>query len=406
MSIPFLTFTCDSCDYYSSSLVTFGEFLWNYDGQTFNFDRQLGLCQDCKEIVAMEKLPDADVMDRARKIHATYTGPRLFLFQEKDEAKYLASQEGFNVLERVMELRRPPVCLKCGGSDVQPLVLPEVPDGAKRTDMTLTNLELKHPGCAGQLQVEGSGGLRLGLNPVTYYFGIDGKAFATLQDSPSPREEKSPPPPRLTTKLPTRSQDWRPDWGTFVKRGKAVEITFEDPELDVFSEVDVVEEWEGGFRIYGYACSDVLYWGDLFEGEFDGRNFIHFKRLLDRPEYHHFSGGLPPLSASVPHTQREWTNKFPYLKRAIQAGGYWEYNALFGLYVVIPEKCLSDFPEFEGHTPDILNEPPDNVEILKPQPVIHEGRISTRRLYSSGSSVAADKDRNRRIRKLISKMPD
>ena len=115
MSIPFLTFTCDSCDYYSSSLVTFGEFLWNYDGQTFNFDRQLGLCQDCKEIVAMEKLPDADVMDRARKIHATYTGPRLFLFQEKDEARCLASQEGFNVLERVIELRRPPVCLKCGG---------------------------------------------------------------------------------------------------------------------------------------------------------------------------------------------------------------------------------------------------------------------------------------------------
>jgi hypothetical protein len=272
--------------------------------------------------------------------------------------------------------------------------------------MTLTNLELKHPGCAGQLQVEGSGGLRLGLNPVTYYFGIDGKAFATLQDSPSPREEKLPPPPRLTTKLPTRSQDWRPDWGTFVKRGKAVEITFEDPELDVFSEVDVVEEWEGGFRIYGYACSDVLYWGDLFEGEFDGRNFIHFKRLLDRPEYHHFSGGLPPLGGSVPHTQREWTNKFPYLKRAIQAGGYWEFHALFGLYVVIPKNCLSDFPEFEGQTPDILNEPLDDVEILKPHPVSHEGRISTRRLYSNGSSIDAEKDRNRRIRKLINKMPD
>ena len=406
MSIPFLTFTCDSCDYYSSSLVTFGEFLWNYDGQTFNFDRQLGLCQDCKEIVAMEKLPDPDVMDRARKIHATYTGPRLFLFQEKDEARCLASQEGFNVLDRVMELRRPPVCLKCGGNDVQPLVLPEVPDGAKLTDMTLTNLELKHPGCAGQLQVEGSGGLRLGLNPVTYYFGIDGKAFATLQDSPSPREEKLPPPPRLTTKLPTRSQDWRPDWGTFVKRGKAVEITFEDPELDVLSEVDVVEEWEGGFRIYGYACSDVLYWGDLFEGEFDGRNSIHFKRLLDRPEYHHFSGGLPPLGASVPHTQREWTNKFPYLKRAIQAGGYWEFHALFGLYVVIPKNCLSDFPEFEGQTADILNEPPDDVEILKPHPVSHEGRISIRGLNSYGSSIDAEKDRKRRIRKLINKMPD
>jgi len=406
MSIPFLTFTCDSCDYYSSSFVTFGEFLWNYDGQTFNFDRQLGLCQDCKEIVAMEKLPDADVMDRARKLHATYTGPRLFLFQEKDEAKYLASQEGFNVLERVMGLRRPPVCLKCGGSDVQPLVLPEVPNGAKGTDMARTPLVVKHPGCGGQLQAKGSGGLRISLAPVTYYFGVDGKAFATLQNSPSPREEKLPAPPRLPTKPLTRSQDWRPDWGAFVKRGKAVEITFEDPKFNVSPKVDVVEEWEGCFRIFGFAFSDVLYWGDLFEGEFDGSSSIHFKRLLDRPEYSHFSGRLPPLGASVPHAHGEWISKFPYLQRAFQVGGYWEYNALFGLYVVIPEKCLSDFPEFEGHTPDTLNEPPDNVEILKPQPVIHEGRISTRRLYSSGSSVAADKDRNRRIRKLISKMPD
>ena len=405
MSIPFLTFTCDSCDYHSSSFVTFGEFLWNYDGQTFNFDRQLGLCKDCKEIVAMEKLPDADVMDRARKIHATYAGPPLFLFQEKDKAKYLASQEGFNVLERVMELRRPPVCLKCGGSDVQPLVLPEVPHGAKRTDMAQTPLGVKHPGCGGQLQVKDSGGLRLGLNPVAYYFGIDGQAFATLHDAPSPREEKLPPPPRKPLKSPTRSR-WRPDWGAFVTRGKEVYITFDDPELDVLPEVDVVEAWEGGFRIYGYAFSDVLYWGDLFEGEFDGGSSVHFKRLLDRPEFYHFNGGLPPLGASVPHAQVEWTNKFPYLLRAIQAGGYWEFNALLGLYVVIPEKCLSDFPEFEGHTPEILNEPPDVVEILKPRSVSHEERISTRRLYSNRASIVAEKDRNRRIRKLISKMPD
>lgn len=406
MSIPFLIFTCESCDYHSSSFVTFGEFLWNYDGQTFNFDRQLGLCQDCKEVVAMEKLPDPDVMDRARNIHATYTGQRLFWFQEKDEAKYLASQEGFNVLERVMELRRPPVCLTCGGSDVQPLVLPEVPDGAKGTDMALTPLGLEHPGCGGQLQVESSGGLRISLNPVTYYFGIDGKAFATLRDSPSPREEKLPALPRLTTKRPTRSQDWRPDWAAFVKRGKAVEITFDDPKLDVLPEVDVVEEWEGCFRIYGYAFSDVLYWGDLFEGEFDGSESIHFKRLLDRPEYLHFGGYYLPRNAPAPSTQKDWVKKFPHLQRAVQAGGYWEYNALFGLYVVIPEKCLLDFPEFEGHSPDILNEPPDIFEILKPPPVSHEGRMSSRRLYSNRSSAVADKDRKRRIRKIISKMPD
>ena len=416
MSIPFLKFTCDCCDYYESSFVTFGQFLWNYDGQTFNFDRQLGLCQDCEGIVAMEDLPDAHTMERARKIHSTYTGPRLFRFKEKDEAKYLASQEGFEVLERVMELRRPPVCLKCGGSDVQPLVLPEVPHGANPTDMALTPLGVKPPGCRGQLQVEGSGGLRISLNLVTYYFGIDGKAFATLHDGPSPREEKLPSRPPSTTKHPTRSH-WRPDWGAFVKRGKAVEITFDDPELDVFFKVDVVEEWEGCFRIYGYAFSDVLYWGDLFEGEFDGSNSIDFKRLLDRPEYHHFNGGLPSLGASVPHGPREWTKKFPYLQRAFQAGGYWEFNALFGLYVVIPENCLSDFPELEASGPMVLAEPPvgtgpeEELQRLSPK-----DRKSKQSNYLGGTSVintnfatptgAAEKARKRRIRKLINKMPD
>lgn len=406
MSMPFLRFTCERCDYHETSFVTSGTFLWNYDGQTFDFACQFGVCQDCEAVVAMEYLPDADTMDRAKEIHSTYKGPRLFWFQEKDEAKCLASQEGFNVLERVMELRRPPVCLKCGGSDVQPLVLPEVPDGAERTDMALSNLEVKHPGCGGQLQAEGSGGMRLGLNPVTYYFSIDGKAFSKLHHGPSPREEKLLPPPRLTTPAPTRSPDWRPDWGTFVKRGKAVEITSKDPELNVLPEVDVIEEWEGCFRIYGYAFSDVLYWGDLFEGEFDGHGSIHFKRLLDRPRYLHFVGIFPPWNAPVPYTKKDWGKDFPYLQRAMRVGGYWEYNAAFGLYVVIPEKCLSDFPEFEGQAPEILNEPPDDDEILKPQSVSHEGRMTTRRLYSNRSSIVADKDRNRRIRKLINKMPD
>lgn len=416
MSIPFLTFTCDSCDYHSSSFVTFGEFLWNYDGQTFNFDRQLGLCQDCKEIVAMEDLPDADTMERARKIHSTYTGPRLYSFQEADKAKWLASQEGFEVLERVMELNRLPVCLNCGGSDAQPLVLPEVPGGASRTDMALTNLGVKHPGCGGQLQVKGSGGLRLGLNHVTYYFDIDGKAFATLRDTPSPREEKLPPPPRKPLKSPTRSH-WRPDWGAFVKSGREVHISFEDPELDGFSEVDVVEEWEGGFRIYGYAFSDVLYWGDLFEGEFDGGSSIRFKRLRDRPEYYHFNGCLPPQGATVPHAKDEWNNKFPYLQRVIQAGGYWEYNALFGLYVVIPKNCMSDFPEFEASVPIVLGEPPASAcQKEGPQRLGPKGRISKQRTYLNASSVVAtnfakrpvtdEKARKRRIRKLISKIPD
>ena len=44
----------------------------------------------------------------------------------------------------------------------------------------------------------------------------------------------------------------------------------------------------------------------------------------------------------------------------MNVGGYWEYNALSGLYVVIPAEKLSDFPEFEDHTPRVLDEPPSD----------------------------------------------
>ena len=357
MSIPFLNFTCDSCDYHESSFVTFGLFLWNYNGQTFSFDRRLGLCQDCKAIVAMEKFPEPQEFEEAKKLNPELCGKFVNPFTTS-YVRQLASREGFEVLERVMGLRRQPVCLKCGSSDVQPLVLPEVPDGAKRTDMVLTNLEVKHPGCGGQLQVEGSGKLRIGVNPVTYYFGIDGKAFATLQDPPSLRSEKITQPIRAKIKLPTRSQDWRPDWAAFKKQGKAVEITFDDPALDIFlSKVDVIEERDGIFRIYSYAFSEVLYWGDLFEGEAKEQDSIHFIRLLDRPKFLHFGGYHSKRSVPVPRTQEGWYDHFPHLQRVMNVGGFWEYTGLFGLYVVFPEALLPNFPEYEGQTPLILKEP-------------------------------------------------
>jgi len=355
MSIPFLTFTCDACDYHSSSFVNFGEFLWNFNGQTFRFDRQIGLCQDCEEIVAMEYLPTMEEFERARELNPELAGKFINFFKE-EYVRILASREGFNVLQRVMELQRPPVCLKCGGSDVEPLVLPEVSGGAKLTDIQLTDLGVKHPGCKGHLMVEGSGSLRMGVNPVTHYFDIYGRALASLQKTQGLVSE--PPPPRETKNSYDRSQVWRPDWVVFEKQSKAIEITFDNPELDiVLSKVDVVEETDGCFRIYSYAFSDVLYWGDLFEGEKKKKDSIHFIRLLDRPKYMHFGRYHPAKNASIPLTQEEWYTRFPHLQRAINLGGFWEYNDLMGLYVVIPEEHMSDFPELERQALKVKNKP-------------------------------------------------
>jgi len=175
MSTTFLNFTCDKCSFKGDSLVTFGGFYWSYKEQMFQFNQQLGLCSDCDKIVAMEDLPDSYTMKRAREIHKEYTGQPLFQLTEKDYAKYLASQEGFAVLDRVIALKRRPVCLKCGGNKVQAIELPSNAGGS-----IPIKIGVKHTGCSGNLKVHGSDGVRLGMNPIKYIHNIYGGLISTV----------------------------------------------------------------------------------------------------------------------------------------------------------------------------------------------------------------------------------
>jgi len=178
MSTTFLNFTCDKCSFQGDSLVTFGGFYWSYKEQMFQFDRQLGLCSHCDGIVAMEKLPDSYTMKRAREIRKDYIGQPLFQLIEKDYAKYLASQEGFALLDRVIALKRRPVCLKCGGYKVQAIELPSNAGGS-----IPIKIGIKHPKCSGNLKVHGSDGLRLGLNPIKYIYDIYGGLISTVENN-------------------------------------------------------------------------------------------------------------------------------------------------------------------------------------------------------------------------------
>ena len=178
MSTTFLNFTCDKCSFWGDSLVTFGGFYWSYKEQMYQFERQLGVCSHCDEIVAMEKLPDSYTMKRAREIRKDYTGQPLFQIFEKNYAKYLASQEGFAVLDRVIALKRRPVCLKCGGDKVQAVELPSNASGS-----IPIKIGIKHPKCSGNIKVHGSGGLRLGLNPIKYIYDIYGGLISTVENN-------------------------------------------------------------------------------------------------------------------------------------------------------------------------------------------------------------------------------
>ena len=161
MSITFLSITCTSCTFHGTSLATAGCYLWRHEGQTFQFDRRLGLCLDCNEVVAIEDLPDAETMERARSIRKTYTGKPLLSLLEPDYAKYLASQDGFDVLEKVIASKRKAVCLECGKSAVRPIVRPEGVNSEAPV-----SLGLGHPWCTGTLQAQDSGRLRISIGVV------------------------------------------------------------------------------------------------------------------------------------------------------------------------------------------------------------------------------------------------
>lgn len=149
MSVSFLSINCTAYDFRGSSFATTGLFLWKHEGQTFQFERRLGLCLDCNKIVAIEDLPDAETMERARSIRATYTGRPQLRLLEPDYAKYLASQVGFEVLEEVLALARQPVCLECGKSAVRPI---DRPEGVN--NKAPVSLNIGHPWCAGTLQAK------------------------------------------------------------------------------------------------------------------------------------------------------------------------------------------------------------------------------------------------------------
>jgi len=143
-------------------------------------DRQMGLCQNCNEIVAMERFPAPDVLERAKALHAEYSGKSVNVF-ERDEAKHIASQKGIAVLERVVSLNRAPVCLTCGGSNVAPI---RIPKGVSTKTKIPVCLGISHPGCGGSLMIKGSDGVRIRMIPMTRAYDIYGQLIMTVSEGP------------------------------------------------------------------------------------------------------------------------------------------------------------------------------------------------------------------------------
>lgn len=137
MSMTFITIGCTECDFRGDTLTTFGRYLWQHEGNVFQLERQLGLCLDCNKVVAVERLLDRETMERARAMRLTYKGQPLLRLLEKDDAKYYASQEHFEILEAVFELERLPLCLECGNSAIRTIERPKQEDNDAKIPLGL-----------------------------------------------------------------------------------------------------------------------------------------------------------------------------------------------------------------------------------------------------------------------------
>jgi len=59
MSVPSYSILCTQCDYRSSSNATNGQYYYKDDEGQFNLERQLGWCNGCQSITAIEDFSDA-----------------------------------------------------------------------------------------------------------------------------------------------------------------------------------------------------------------------------------------------------------------------------------------------------------------------------------------------------------
>lgn len=179
MSVPSVVIECSACDYQVPALQTVGAFSWCDDrGNRASLTRELGVCHDCGGVVAIEKLPtdreiremlsqsgtkdQAKLSDRDKEPTKEGWFSRIFGGQKRKSQNTrmdnrpewlrvvdeLAPKEPGLVLRALAEQQRKPICLVCGGVEVQPLNLP------KRHDLSETleySTGIEHPRCGGML---------------------------------------------------------------------------------------------------------------------------------------------------------------------------------------------------------------------------------------------------------------
>lgn len=180
MSVPYRIISCSGCELSQSSTILNGIFVWrdsNYRER--DIDRELAVCRGCGDIVPKEKFPKQDLFQKAKEIYHSGALKRKWLGALRRQDDFTPSiiedaishDEGFEVLEAVMNLKRRPGCLFCGSADVSAI---SIPDNLDMLGEDVHRTSTLHPGCGGELLMRGSGGRRIAMRLYKRIYDIHG----------------------------------------------------------------------------------------------------------------------------------------------------------------------------------------------------------------------------------------
>ena len=165
MSVPSYSILCTQCDYRSSSNATNGQYYYKDDEGQFNLERQLGWCNGCQSITAIEDF--SDTSKAASKIRSELESIRRdtgtvfanilnVLFKSRRE--WIDSTiETINSYAKYIELAKARTgqerCLKCSSYVVVPYKPAKEGGGFKEKGDFMYHGEhqtdFEHPGCGG-----------------------------------------------------------------------------------------------------------------------------------------------------------------------------------------------------------------------------------------------------------------
>jgi hypothetical protein len=189
MSVPSYSILCTQCDYESSSNATSSHYYYRDDEGQFNCSEQLGWCDGCRSITAIEDFGDtAKVASKIRSeleslrrdagtvfaniLNALFASRRKWIKKAADNinnhAKYIQLAQKRAGQER---------CLKCGSHVVEAYKPIREGGGFKETgDFMLHGqhgTDVEHPGCGGMFY-EKAHKMRFSMVSYSKFYTTDG----------------------------------------------------------------------------------------------------------------------------------------------------------------------------------------------------------------------------------------